>query len=235
MDAKLPSGPRLTVCGVSFICSKGTLIEVALLAGLAAAFGHPWLALLLVPELGSLLAHELGHAVADRRSGLTVRAIVLRPYGAARYSVGSVRSPGALAVSAAGGPLASLVLGLGCTGLLFSPWPRGGHLELLVLALFNLLLVITNLLPLRPLDGQKIMLAFLWWLSGSRMRAERLALQFETSLALLAGVTAVVLALTVSAIAGIRFAVIALSFLVQSRLVLYLHRRERATAKAVRT
>ena len=115
---------------------------------------------LLFPALLSLSLHEGGHLLAARRMRLGVEEIEITPYGGviAIKSMASL-APGKSFLLAAAGPLASLA---GCA------LAAGGHRAGLfsfpfALRFFraNLLLVLVNLLPALPLDGGRMLRAFL--------------------------------------------------------------------------
>jgi Zn-dependent protease len=123
----------------------------------------------------SLLAHELAHAVVARRNGVVVDDIVLWLLGGVARLKSEASSPAAELRTAGVGPLVSLVLGglfvLGAWLLAMVSAP-----ELLVevvawLGGINLLLAVFNSLPAAPLDGGRLLRAFLWWRTGDRLRA----------------------------------------------------------------
>jgi Zn-dependent protease len=106
---------------------------------------------------GSVLLHELGHALVARQLGVPIAGIELHVFGGAAQMTGMPRSPGDEIAVAAAGPAVSLALaGLGhglaaVTGVPF-------------FALFgwiNLLLGAFNLLPAFPSDGGRILRALL--------------------------------------------------------------------------
>ncbi|MFR9787596.1 site-2 protease family protein [Streptomyces sp. MB22_4] len=123
----------------------------------------------------SLLAHELAHAVVARHNGVVVDDIVLWLLGGVARLKSEASSPAAELRIAGVGPLVSLLLGglflLGTWLLALASAPR-----LLVevtawLAGINLLLAVFNALPAAPLDGGRLLRAFLWWRTGDRLRA----------------------------------------------------------------
>ena len=119
---------------------------------------------------GSVLIHELGHALLARHLGVPVTGIGLHFFGGAAQMVGLPHRPGDEIAIAAAGPAVSFALaGLG-HGLAAV---TGVH----VLALFgwvNLVLAVFNLLPAFPSDGGRILRA---WLARRRglVRATELA------------------------------------------------------------
>lgn len=123
----------------------------------------------------SLLAHELAHAVLARRFGVRVDGITLWVLGGVTAFDHQPRSPRVSALVAAAGPVTSLVLGgafLVATSLT-SAALLGGLLVagLVWLALTNLLIGVFNLLPAVPLDGGRLLHAWLWHRSGDKERA----------------------------------------------------------------
>jgi Zn-dependent protease len=126
--------------------------------------------------LGSILAHELGHALMGKRHGLEVESITLWLFGGLAQLEGELPSARVEAKVAGIGPAISLfvgVVGVGAaflfdtstmTGVLFG-W----------LGLVNLVLALFNLLPGAPLDGGRLLHAFVWGRTGDRLRATRSA------------------------------------------------------------
>jgi len=155
---------------------------VVMLAGIFGAFsyaaGLPLTSSLLLGGIGgpvSLLFHELGHArAAQRLDGIRAASISLMWLGAAtrlegRYASGREQMRVAIA-----GPQASFLFALSL--LLVAVFPLSFELRgsLLLLALFNVLLGVINLVPARPLDGYKLIVGLLWWALGSETKAKRL-------------------------------------------------------------
>ncbi|MEE1938850.1 site-2 protease family protein [Streptomyces sp. TRM 70361] len=124
---------------------------------------------------GSLLAHELSHAVMARRHGLEVGGIVLWLFGGVARLGGDAPNPRAELRIAGVGPLVSLLLGLGfalITWLLAVTTGITLVSEAFAwLAGINILLALFNSIPAAPLDGGRLLRAFLWWRTGDRLRA----------------------------------------------------------------
>lgn len=139
---------------------------------LAAAAG----ALLLVL---SLLMHEAAHAVAARRGGVRVEDVTLWALGGVTRMGRAGTAPLALWV-AASGPLTSLVIGGAALGAgaglhTVTGWAQVPAALLVWLGWTNLLLAAFNLLPAIPMDGGRVLQAVLWWRTGDRERAARIA------------------------------------------------------------
>ncbi|GAB4209370.1 MAG: hypothetical protein OHK0022_40320 [Roseiflexaceae bacterium] len=160
-----------------------------------APFGRALLAglLALVLVFGSVLLHELGHALAARWLGIGTHSIVLWPLGGFANLTRAPDRPLHDLLIAAAGPLVNLVLAgvallLGLLLGLGGPLPPVLSLVINGLLLGNLILAGFNLVPLYPLDGGRVARALLQMLIG-RSRAD--AVMFGLSLLLLAGLAVV--------------------------------------------
>jgi Zn-dependent protease len=140
---------------------------------------------------GSVVLHELGHAVVARRNGIETQGIDLWLLGGlARLSRDS-DSPGVEFRIAAAGPAVTLVFGLACVGagyafagatsfgdaLSFEENGRVGAGEAILawLTWVNAVLLGFNLIPGFPLDGGRMARAIAWWRTGDRAKATRFA------------------------------------------------------------
>lgn len=125
--------------------------------------------------LGSLLAHELSHAVVARRNDVEVDDITLWLLGGVAKLRSEARTPRADLRIAAAGPLMSLLVA-GLFGLLAVLLVTVDAGVLIVgiaayLAAINVVLAVFNLIPAAPLDGGRILRAALWAWKGDRARA----------------------------------------------------------------
>jgi Zn-dependent protease len=115
----------------------------------------------------SVLLHEASHAVMAHRHGFAVRSITLHFLGGMTAIEGESRTPRQEFMIAVVGPLTSLAVGAGAIGLWFVT-PDGLLLMAVEgLAAANLLVGVLNLVPGLPLDGGRVLKAFVWRLSGS--------------------------------------------------------------------
>ena len=135
------------------------------LGGLLAGFGL----------LGSIFIHEAAHAVVAVRYGVPVKSITLWLLGGVAQLEKEAPSPAAEARIAGSGPLTSVIAGaaLLATGFAMDVIGLAPALgaTLLWLGGLNMLLAVFNVLPGAPLDGGRLLHAWLWKRSGSRARA----------------------------------------------------------------
>jgi Zn-dependent protease len=125
--------------------------------------------------LASLLAHELAHAVVARRMGVDVGSVTLWLFGGVTTLHGEAKTPKAAFRIAFAGPATSLVLAAAFAGLAIAfATARVATIVVSVawwLAAINLLLGLFNLLPGAPLDGGRLVRAYLWHRHGDSVRA----------------------------------------------------------------
>jgi Zn-dependent protease/CBS domain-containing protein len=137
-----------------------------------------WLLGLLAAVLlfGSVLLHELSHAFLAQRAGIKVPRIRLFLFGGVSEMAAEPHAPSAELRIAAAGPAVSLCIALvaGVASRLFSE-PSGMHALCDYLSVSNLLLGLFNLLPGLPLDGGRMLKAWLWSRHGNLLRATRTA------------------------------------------------------------
>lgn len=113
----------------------------------------------------SIFFHELAHAIAARLEELEVVEIVLHPFGGLTRFRHPPETPRAEFRIAIAGPAASFVLTLLFLGLMAAA--NAGGLDILrwilfMLALSNFLIAVFNLFPGYPLDGGRVLRAYLW-------------------------------------------------------------------------
>src|SRR5918995_3304046 len=146
---------------------------------------------------GSILLHELGHALAARREGIAVDGIDLFLFGGVMKMSRETDSPGAEFRVAVAGPIVTLVLMALASGAAIllagvdSFWDAASlsssadasPVEVVVslLVSMNMILLLFNLVPAFPLDGGRIARAAAWKLTGDRNRATRFAARIGIS------------------------------------------------------
>ncbi|MFW9989136.1 MAG: M50 family metallopeptidase, partial [Candidatus Odinarchaeota archaeon] len=136
-----------------YLISDASIIEliiVGLLNGLILLF--------------SILIHELSHSLMAQKYGLEVKEIELYLFGGISKIEEEPRTPKSEMVISVVGPLSSLLLGLGLILLFFLPIniPTIISITLLYSGISNIGLGLFNLIPAFPIDGGRILRAFLW-------------------------------------------------------------------------
>jgi Zn-dependent protease/predicted transcriptional regulator len=127
---------------------------------------------------GSVLVHELAHALVSQARGIRVQDITLFLFGGATRARVESRGPGDEFLIALVGPLTSgllaglfgIIAGLGGDVLSTPLVGTFGYL-----AWTNLLLAGFNLVPGFPLDGGRLLRSAIWKATGSLARATRVA------------------------------------------------------------
>ncbi|WP_147108297.1 site-2 protease family protein [Tateyamaria sp. syn59] len=127
----------------------------------------------------SLLGHELAHGLAAKRFGVQTRSITLFLFGGVAELA---REPSKALHEfwiALAGPVMSLVLAAFfalLAALVGATVGEGAMVAVLhYLALVNVVLAVFNLLPAFPLDGGRILRAWLWWRGGDMLSATETA------------------------------------------------------------
>ncbi len=126
---------------------------------------------------GSLLAHELGHAVIARRRGQAVSAVTMYLFGGTTHADDLRSTAGDEIAVGLGGPAVSAALAaifLMSGLLLLGRNARAGEL-LAAVGIANALLAAFNLLPGYPMDGGRVLRGVLWKLGGNAVSATRRA------------------------------------------------------------
>jgi Zn-dependent protease len=150
---------------------------------------------------GSLIVHELGHALVARQQGIAVERINLNLFGGLTQMTRDAASPGEDFKVAIAGPLATFGVILLCLAidLPIVGASRLGHaivldssiritpvlLSLSWLLLMNVLLLAFNILPAFPLDGGRVARSIVWRLTGDKRRGTVAASRLGQGLALI--------------------------------------------------
>ena len=150
---------------------------------------------------GSLIIHELGHALVARRHGIEVKQIDLYLFGGLTQMSRDALTPGEDFKIAIAGPLATLGVILVCLALdvALVGTHRLTHaivldsdiritpvmLSLSWLLPMNVLLLVFNLVPAFPLDGGRVARSIVWRVTGDKRRGTRIAAQMGQGFALL--------------------------------------------------
>jgi Zn-dependent protease/predicted transcriptional regulator len=126
-----------------------------------------------------VLLHELSHCLVAQRLGVEVRQITLFIFGGvSEMAQDHSSSPKAEFLTTIAGPLASLGLGIIFATIAYF---LKGTLDRLVVEMIhylyyvNFLLAVFNLIPGFPLDGGRVLRAYLWHRTGNLPQATRSA------------------------------------------------------------
>ena len=199
-------GVRLArIAGVEIVADWSLFVIFVLVAvnlgwGILPAWHPGWSQMLVwtvalaaaISFFASIVVHELSHALVARATGIPVHRITLFLFGGMAHLTREPASPKAELLTAAVGPLVSLLIGIGATVLgavlaadtmaLMPTDPERAYAQLgplatvlLWLGPVNVLLAVFNLIPGFPLDGGRVLRALLWWSTGDLRRATRWA------------------------------------------------------------
>lgn len=146
------------------------LLPLWILLSAGGGFGGALSSVLFVFAIfGCVVLHELGHALMARRFNIGTRDITLYPIGGVASLERIPRRPSQELAIALAGPAVNVVIaaalfvllvvvGIGSQGLVFS---FAGGSFLVNLLLVNVALVVFNMLPAFPMDGGRVLRAFL--------------------------------------------------------------------------
>jgi Zn-dependent protease/predicted transcriptional regulator len=116
-----------------------------------------------------VLVHELAHSLVARKKGIRINSITLMIFGGIATMEEGVPDPKAELPMALVGPIASLVVGLVCSGVVYAvpavttnPAIAGVLIFIFgYLGVLNIILFAFNLLPAFPMDGGRVLRAWL--------------------------------------------------------------------------
>ena len=128
----------------------------------------------------SVLLHELGHSLAAKHHSIPVEGITLFLFGGVAQIGEEPRSPRVEAEVTVAGWVVTAVIALFCF-LLWPVLPAGAPgwqaLRSVVsyLGRINVMLLVFNAIPGFPLDGGRLLRAFIWWTTGNLRKATYIA------------------------------------------------------------
>ncbi len=142
-----------------------------------------------------MLVHELAHSLVARAKGIRINSITLMIFGGIATMEEGIPDPKAELPMALVGPVASLVFGILCSLMAYavplfnvSPGMAGVLIFILgYLGMLNIILCFFNLIPAFPMDGGRVLRA---WLAG-RMplhKATRIAADIGKGFAIIFGI-----------------------------------------------
>ena len=129
----------------------------------------------------AVLIHELCHSLVAKRFGAKVRGIILFIFGGIALIEDLPKEPKKEFLIAIAGPMSNFVIAFIC--YLLMPLSQLFY----ILAYFNVLLAVFNLLPAFPMDGGRILRSFLARKKGY-IRATKIAAEVGKFLAILMGI-----------------------------------------------
>ncbi|MFG3702144.1 M50 family metallopeptidase [Micromonospora sp. NPDC047620] len=145
-------------------------LDLSQLAGYLIGFGF------VVSLLGSVLLHELGHALTARRYGIGVRGITLELLGGYTEMDRDAPSPRVDLLVSLAGPAVSAVLGaVAVAATLALPDRTLANQLAFQLAVSNVIVAVFNILPGLPLDGGRALRAAVWAVTHDRHRGTEVA------------------------------------------------------------
>ena len=125
----------------------------------------------------SVLVHELSHSMVAIRRGVPVKGITLFILGGVSHIEREADRPSTEFIVAIAGPLSSILVGFLFLGLAAGSDGLSQHVSEVAWILFpvNIGLVVLNMLPGFPMDGGRVLRAFVWRITRDYCRASRLA------------------------------------------------------------
>ena len=146
--------------------------------------GQIWIAALFTAALFfvSLLLHELAHSLVAQTRGLKVKAITLFALGGVSQIQDDATDAKTEFWVAIAGPIASLIIGLGCLGIALGlGWQRSTEPQTAVtgvlvwLGYINIALAVFNMIPGFPLDGGRVLRSIVWAITKNADRSTHIA------------------------------------------------------------
>jgi Zn-dependent protease len=158
---------------------------------------------------GSLLLHELGHAVQARRDGVEIEGITLWLFGGVAQFIGEFPSAGAELRIALAGPAVTVVIGsVSVAVAALTHFPSAADGVLVWIGYINFVLLVFNLVPALPLDGGRVLRSLLWMRTRDFAAATRVAAGISRVLAFVLIALGVLLFVTENAFSGVWLAFI---------------------------
>ncbi len=174
-----------------------TIFSIAINTSVITNGYMPWI-LGVIVALGlfaGVLVHELAHSVVALHKGIAINNITLMIFGGIAEMEEGTPDPKVELPMALVGPVASLILGIICCGLVYaapsvtaSPGMQGVWIFVFgYLGLLNIILCAFNLIPAFPMDGGRVLRAWL----ATRMplhRATKIAADIGKGFAIIFGI-----------------------------------------------
>jgi Zn-dependent protease/CBS domain-containing protein len=203
--------------------------------------GEVWITAIVTAGLFfvTLLLHELAHSLVAQKRGLKVTEITLFALGGVSQIQDDATDAKTEFWVAIAGPMASVVIGLGCLvialGLGWRPStdPQNVLTAVLVwLGYINISLAVFNLIPAFPLDGGRILRSIIWAITKNQVRSTRIAARIGEMVAFLFIIDGIWKYFSGAGIGGLWIAFIGW-FLLDAARASYAHAGKATTAAAV--
>lgn len=167
----------------------------------------------------SILIHELGHSIVAKMTGLPIKEITLFIFGGVAHMGEEPSEPLQEFKIAVAGPFMSLLLAIFFGGGYFLIQKYIGYTPTAAifrhLAFINVVIIVFNLAPGLPLDGGRVLRAFIWYVTKDLSKATRLSSWMGEALGVLLILLGIYLTISGFSFQGIWFFVIGV-FLVQA-------------------
>ena len=136
-----------------------------------------------------IVLHELGHALVARHFKLPISQITLFIFGGVAEIKKEPTSPKVEFLMAIAGPIVSIIIAifmyfLTLLGTRYD-WPVIINGVTGYLAIINVILAVFNLIPAFPLDGGRVLRAFLWWWKKNLGLATKISTQIGRTFGLI--------------------------------------------------
>lgn len=178
-----------SIVGIPIYMHVLTVLILSTVSVVAAVFSGLTLVLFILGVAGSLLFHEVGHALVARRHGYEVHGVVVYPFQSVVIIHGNIALPHEMQI-ALGGPVINALIALllwsylclqGGFFMQMGALPVSRNAGATCLFFVNAAIAIGNLLPAFPLDGGQYLRAFL---QGGMERNRAIGIIVRTSLIL---------------------------------------------------
>jgi Zn-dependent protease len=158
---------------------------------------------------GSILLHELGHALQARRDDVEIEGITLWLFGGVARFKDLYASPGAEFRIALAGPLVTVAIVVVLFALIAAvSLPDAADGVVSWLAVINLVILVFNLFPALPLDGGRLLHAGLWSARGDLGWATRVGAGIGVGFGYLLAGAGIALFIFTTAIGGLWLAIL---------------------------
>lgn len=183
---------RLAGIPVRLHISFSLIVLLVVLASLSGGWSSILFSLsFLIAAYACVIAHEFGHCLMARHRGIETKEVMILPIGGVAVLEKNAKSPRHELEIALAGPavnvaiLAVLVPVIWLFGLI-------DHDFIMSMAVFNLIMIVFNMIPAFPMDGGRVLRALLWRRKG-KYDATQIAVRLGRVIAVIMGIAGIVL------------------------------------------